>query len=101
MSGAPSSLLERMKTILLPQIKCEKVGKRSEELVTEVKDKEAVSGKGDLQQLFKSAEATKEPPPESVDTGRNLLRLLSQQNTSTRLTSILPILLQTRWHKWP
>ena len=67
------------------QTECEKVGKRIEELVKEVTDKQAmrkkdaVSGKGDLQQLFKSAEATKEPPPESVDTGRNLLRLLSQQ----------------------
>ena len=87
MSGAPSSLLERMKTLLLPQMKCEKVGKRSEELVKEVTDKEAVSGKGDLQQLFKSAEATKEPPPESVDTGRNLLRLLSQQNTEQQHAS--------------
>ena len=75
------------------QTECEKVGKRIEELVKEVTDKqamrkkEAVSGKGDLQQLFKSAEATKEPPPESVDTGRNLLRLLSQQNTEQQHAS--------------
>ena len=52
-----------------------------------MRKKEAVSGKGDLQQLFKSAEATKEPPPESVDTGRNLLRLLSQQNTEQQHAS--------------
>ena len=69
------------------QTECEKVGKRIEELVKEVTDKQAirkketVSGKGDLQQLFKSAEVSKEPPQENVDTGRNLLRLLSQQNT--------------------
>ena len=81
MSGAPSSLLERMKTLLLPQMKCEKVGKRSEELVKEVTDKEAVSGKGDLQQLFKSAEVSEEPPQESVDTGRNLLRPASSKQS--------------------
>ena len=63
MSGARSPQME---------MECEK----------EVTDKEAVSGgKGDLQQLFKSAEVSKEPPQENVDTGRNLLRLLSQQNT--------------------
>ena len=59
MSGARSPQME---------MECEK----------EVTDKEAVSGgKGDLQQLFKSAEATEKPPQESVDTGRNLL---SQQS---------------------
>ena len=65
MSSARSPLLEG-----LPQMKCEKVGKRSEELVKEVTegtDKEAMSGKGD-------------PTQESVDIGRNLLRLLSQQS---------------------
>ena len=75
MSGAPRSLLERMKTLLLPQMKC---GKRSEELVKEVTDEEAMSGKGDR---------TEEPPQESVDTGRNLLRLLSQQNTEQQHAS--------------
>ena len=69
MSGARSPQME---------MECEMVGKRIEELVKEVTDKEAVSGgKGDLQQLFKSAEATEKPPQESVDTGRNLL---SQQS---------------------
>ena len=82
MSGARSPLLVGSET-LLPQMEmeCEMVGKRFEKLVKEVTDKEAVSGgKGDLQQLFKSAEVTEEPPQESVDTGRNLLRLLSQQS---------------------
>ena len=73
MSRARSTLLESLET-LLPQMECDKVGKRLEELVKVVTDKEAVSGKGDLQQLFKSAEVTEEPPQESVDTGRNLLR---------------------------
>ena len=80
MSRARSTLMESLET-LLPQMECDKVGKRLEELVKEVTDKEAVSGKGDLQQLFKSAEVTEEPPQESVDTGRNLLRPASSKQS--------------------
>ena len=80
MSRARSTLLESLET-LLPQMECDKVGKRLEELVKEVTDKEAVSGKGALQQLFKSAEVTEEPPQESVDTGRNLLRPASSKQS--------------------
>ena len=80
LSRARSTRLKSLET-LLPQMECDKVGKRLEELVKEVTDKEAVSGKGDLQQLFKSAEVTEEPPQESVDTGRNLLRPASSKQS--------------------
>ena len=75
-------------------MECEKVGGKVEELVKIVTDrqtlkkKQQVNGKGDLQQLFKSAEnsKTQETQPlgsglsETNDTGRNLLRLLSQND---------------------
>lgn len=76
------------------KMECEKVGGKVEELVKIVTDrqtskkKQQVNGKGDLQQLFKSAEnsKTQETQPlssglsETNDTGRNLLRLLSQND---------------------
>ena len=76
-------------------MECEKVGGKVEELVKIVTDRQAlkkkqqqVNGKGNLQQLFKSAESSKtqEKQPsssglsETNDTGRNLLRLLSQND---------------------
>jgi len=72
------------------QDECEKVGKKVEELVKVVTSKmtakkKQVNGKGDLTQLFKSAETSKQQQAPVVtssggneDTGRNLLRLLSQ-----------------------
>jgi len=70
------------------QAECERVGKKIEELVKVVtedkKMKPQVTGKGgDLQQLFKKAEAskTKENPSAHSDvSGKNLLRLLSGQD---------------------
>ena len=51
--------------------------------------KKQINGKGDLTQLFKSAESSKQQKPtvssssgSSEDTGRNLLRLLSQNDGS-------------------
>ena len=67
------------------QTECEKVGKKIEDLVKvvteEQKLKQEASGKGgNLQQLFKNAEASKNKTSNSDVSGKNLLRLLSGQD---------------------
>ena len=69
------------------QTECEKVGKKIEDLVKvvteEQKMKQETNGKGgNLQQLFKKAEASKNKtgPSNSDASGKNLLRLLSGQD---------------------
>ena len=69
------------------QTECEKVGKKIEDLVKvvteEQKMKQETNGKGgNLQQLFKKAEASKNKtgPSNSDVSGKNLLRLLSGQD---------------------
>lgn len=80
---------------------CERVGKKVEELARLVAERQAmkkkkqVNGKGDLKQLFKSAEGPspgQQKPPimssgasEASDTGRNLLRLLSQNDNGAAM----------------
>ena len=87
-------------------MECEKVGGKVEELVKIVterqamKKKQQVNGKGDLQQLFKSAESSKtqEKQPissglsETNDTGRNLLRLLSQNDNGGPMGGANPVM---------
>ena len=83
------------------QTECERVGKKVEELARLVAERQAmkkkkqVNGKGDLKQLFKSAEGPspgQQKPPimssgasEASDTGRNLLRLLSQNDNGAAM----------------
>jgi len=77
---------------------CESVGRKVEELVKVVtekmsqKKKQVNGGGGDLKQLFKSAESSKTvntAPAE--DSGRNLLRLLSQNESQPRVEGITGI----------
>jgi len=78
------------------QVECERVGKRIELLVKGVEKKAAIKKKsvgksGDLHQLFKTAEGKEkseklEPP--SNDSGKNLLRLLSQNDQPSKVMEV-------------
>jgi len=74
------------------QVECERVGMKMKMLVKEVeknianKKSKSAGKSGDLNQLFKSAEGKDKPSDKMVapsnDTGKNLLRLLSQPDQS-------------------